>query len=169
MKSTRSSEEIEHRLNPQHEVFKLHLVERGTHRVDADETIDSERGREDIREEQPELRHIALRPYSARDKEENDAEEDEYHNTAVTMTDKTAYRHAEEYGGKQERYDEKDYMYGVANVWQVEKARQDYKIDDRHREIDEEIGQRATHRHAEKQSLLTQTRRDRLAHKTFLS
>lgn len=95
MESARSGKEIDDGLKPEHHILKFHLVEGRRHRIDTDKSLYAKCRGEKIGKMEPETRHIALRPYRTRKKEQYNAEKDADKNARITTADKTANGHTE--------------------------------------------------------------------------
>ena len=92
-------DEIDACLQPQGMILESDLVERGSHAVDAYISVDSEGGREDVREISPKSGHGASRPRNAGEKQQWHGGENEQKHACLAIADGNGRCHGKENAG----------------------------------------------------------------------
>ena len=143
-------EEVDARLEPQGAVFHGHLRQRGAHGVDADETVDAERGGEQPRHVFPERGDGRAGPRHAADEQQGQRREHEEDHARLAVAHGGGGRHGEKDARRQVGQHEKNERGGIGHLHEAEHARHGAQHVDAHHGVEHEIAQRFAHDDAQR-------------------
>lgn len=115
-------EEVEQHLRPQRIILRKHVFECGTHGTHAYKTTHAEGRRNQCANGFPRAWDGLLGPTESGHEEKRHGSEHNEQDNVLAIADKTAYRHAKEDGGEEERDDKRHVIVELEQLGEVENA-----------------------------------------------